>query len=144
MINENLFRIRLDGAPYSTAYCSNPELIENYDLAIQDTENVWICHHKFEAYFTRNELMKIGRYYNCKPRELIFCKDERTHHYWPHKGDIIRNSKSKGREPWNKGKQMSDEYKEKCRKNSIGRVFSESTRQKISEKLRGNQNGRKR
>ena len=30
--------------------CITPELIENYDLAIADTNNMWICHHRLETH----------------------------------------------------------------------------------------------
>ena len=38
--------------------------------------------------------------------------------------------------PWNKGKKMSDEYKEKCRKRTLGTKQSEETRKKRSDSLK--------
>ena len=60
-------------------YCSNPEQIQNYDLAIADKENIWVCHHKLEAWFTVKELKDMGRYYNVPARELIFVKTQKEH-----------------------------------------------------------------
>ena len=42
----------------------------------------------------------------------------------------------KERIPWNKGKKMSDEYKEKCRKRTLGTKQSEETRKKRSDSLK--------
>lgn len=42
----------------------------------------------------------------------------------------------KERIPWNKGKKMSDEYKEKCRKRILGTKQSEETRKKRSDSLK--------
>lgn len=37
MINEKVFRLKKNGEPYSKSICRNPELIENYEKAINDT-----------------------------------------------------------------------------------------------------------
>ena len=42
----------------------------------------------------------------------------------------------KKRTPWNKGKKMSIEYKEKCRKRTLGTKQSEETRKKRSDSLK--------
>lgn len=42
----------------------------------------------------------------------------------------------KERTPWNKGKKMSIEYKEKCRKRTLGTKQSEETRKKRSDSLK--------
>ena len=42
----------------------------------------------------------------------------------------------KERTPWNKGKKMSAEYKEKCRKRTLGTKQSEETRKKRSDSLK--------
>ena len=69
-------------------YCQTPELIENYEQAINDKTQTWECHHKDEirvlpsgmiAIRTKEELIENGRYYNCPPNELIFLtKAEHT------------------------------------------------------------------
>lgn len=65
------------------AYCKDDDLslIENYDKAIADTTQTWICHHKDEVkvlpsgikvYRSREEMIENGRYYHCPANELIF------------------------------------------------------------------------
>lgn len=67
----------------STLFCRTPELIENYEEAINDTEEVWVCHHRDECKTlpsgimvirTKEELEENGRYYDCPPNELIFLR----------------------------------------------------------------------
>lgn len=47
-------------------------LIKNYEQAINDTENVWDCHHINELTFTKKELIKMNMYYKRPASELIF------------------------------------------------------------------------
>lgn len=70
--------------PKHKQYCSNLDRIENYDEAIKSSE-MYICHHKLEAFFTRKELIAMGKYYNRPARELIFLT-YKEHRNWPHKG----------------------------------------------------------
>ena len=72
MICEQYFRIKKNGEPYTGCYCRHPELIENYDLAIADETQAWDCHHRFEALFTKQELIKYNWYYDVEPNCLIF------------------------------------------------------------------------
>lgn len=74
MISMSRLLIKKDGTPYSNCYCAYPELIENYEEAVNDTENEWICHHKLEQVFTSEELKRAGWYYNRKPEEFVFIK----------------------------------------------------------------------
>lgn len=55
MINEQVFRIRKNGKPYSNCLCTTPNLIENYDKAIADKTQTWICHHRLETYTSDGE-----------------------------------------------------------------------------------------
>jgi len=69
-------------------FCQTPELIENYEQAINDETQTWECHHRDEVKIlpsgievrrSREELIENGRYYNCPPNELIFLtKAEHT------------------------------------------------------------------
>ena len=68
MINKAMFNKKL---PYK-CYCDTPELIENYEKAIADSTQTWECHHRFEALFTRQELIKYNWYFNVEPSCLIF------------------------------------------------------------------------
>ena len=47
-----------------------------------------------------------------------------------------KTSFKKDRTPWNKGKKMSDEYKQKCRERVLGTKQSEETRKKRSNSLK--------
>lgn len=85
MINKRHFLTK-NGKPGKNSYCDTPELIKNYDEAVNDDIVVWICHHKLEAFFTVEELKEMDRYYHVPPRELIFLKSEKDHTFWPHKG----------------------------------------------------------
>ena len=58
-------------------YCREDlSLIENYDLAINDTTQTWDCHHRGEILpcgrFSPNDLNKFGLYFNRPAAELIF------------------------------------------------------------------------
>lgn len=62
-------------------YCKDDiSLIENYQIAINDNTQTWVCHHKDEVkvlpsgikvYRSKEELIENGRYYNCPANELI-------------------------------------------------------------------------
>lgn len=109
-------------------YCMTPELIENYDLAIADKEKVWICHHRKEEFYTSKELVEMNMYFNVSPDDLVFCRNEKEHHKYPHKGVEIAtechkgqkrseetkkkmSEAKKGKTSWRKGKNISEEHK---------------------------------
>ena len=56
--------------------CEDLSLIENYELAINDTTQTWDCHHRGEVLpcgrFSRDDLKKFGLYFNRPAAELIF------------------------------------------------------------------------
>ena len=55
------------------SYCKDDiSLIENYDKAIADNTQTWVCHHRRETIFTPKDLKEIGEYYNRSACELIF------------------------------------------------------------------------
>ena len=74
--------------------CKTPELIENYNEAINDTTQMWDCHHRLETHFSdgtkRNEddflsgkeLQDQNLYFHRPPEELIFLtkSEHRTLH----------------------------------------------------------------
>ena len=107
-------------------YCKNPELIENYNKAIIDTENIWECHHKLEAFFTMKELIEMDRYYNVPARELIFVKNRKEHLRWPHKGKNIMYEKMKN-------KKLTEEHKEKISKSHTGKKHSKEHVEKLAK-----------
>lgn len=80
MISKKYFRLKQNGEPCTRCYCQHPELIENYEKAIADTTQVWICHHRFENLgFTHKQLKNMKMYYDVEPKDLIFLtKSEHT------------------------------------------------------------------
>lgn len=119
MINEKRFRIRKDGKPYSQTFCTKPELIENYDKAIADKTQTWECHHRNEKFYTMQELIDLGLYYDCPPCELIFLTlAEHNKEY--HKGKAHHSEEAKQKIKEKRAKQAmkphSEETKEKMRK----------------------------
>ena len=56
--------------------CEDLSLIENYELAINDTTQTWECHHRGEVLpcgrFSIDDLKKFELYFNRPASELIF------------------------------------------------------------------------
>lgn len=102
--------------------------IENYDKAINDTTQMWHCHHRDEVKVlpsgmtivrSKQELIENGRYYNCPANELIFLT--KSEHSRLHK----------------KGQILSEEHRRKISEAKKGKLRSEETRRKISESQKG-------
>ena len=55
MINKEMFRLKKNGEPNYRCYCRNPELIENYELAIADETQTWEVHHRKEEFYSYAE-----------------------------------------------------------------------------------------
>lgn len=63
-------------------FCENYKSIENYDKAIADDSQTWICHHRLETHnsdgkprmaaLSSAELKALDMYFNRPPEELIF------------------------------------------------------------------------
>lgn len=141
MICKLHFRVKLDCSPYFDCFCIVPELIENYDLAISDTTQTWVCHHRLETHFSdgtprpknaqlsREELIALGMYYNRPSEELIFLT-EKEHNNVHHKekkrsGETRRNISEalKGKPSLRKGIKTGPR--------------SEETKKKLSESHKG-------
>lgn len=116
-------------------FCKDYTKIENYDKAINDETQVWVCHHRLETckYKDRNRkewirrdenipmrvLKFLGLYYDRPPEELIFMtNDEHTTHH------LI-------------GHEVSEETREKLRKFNLGKKHTEETKRKLSEMFKG-------
>ena len=107
-------------------YCKNDiSLIENYDKAISDKDNIWDCHHRRESKTPRKELIEIGEYYNRPAEELIFLNQ--SEHMSLH---------NRGKPTWIKGKHFSEETRKKISEASRNR--SEETKLKLSIAKMGN------
>lgn len=111
-------------------FCQNPELIENYDLAISDETQMWECHHRLEEFVSKQWLIDHNDYYNVSPNELIFLtktEHRRLHRVWRNKSLMTEEIKKK--------------ISETKKKNPIrfwkGKNLSEETKRKISESKKG-------
>lgn len=156
MINESRFRLKKDGTPNKKCFCQNPELIENYEVAVADTTQTWHCHHRLETHnsdgerrlvdLTKEELIALGIYFDRPPEELIFLTHS-EHRSLHNKGKKIgpfseehkaKLSKAhKGKPSWNKGKEFSEDYKRKLSLSHKGKHLPEETRAKMSEARKG-------
>lgn len=127
MISERKFKLNVP----SRLFCRNPELIENYDKAIADTTQIWVCHHRLETHnsdgerrlvdLTVEELKALGMYYDRPPKELIFLTH--TEHSKLHKPHL--------------GKTHSKEARLKMSKGMKGKHHSEEWKRRMSELIKG-------
>lgn len=104
MIGEARFKLKKNGEPYKNCYCRNPELIENYELAIADETQTWEVHHRKEELYSQKELIERGEYFDVSPEELIFLTESEHHKIDP---------KCKRVGEAHKGKKLSEEHKRK-------------------------------
>ena len=129
-------------------------LIQNYDKAISDKEQIWDCHHRLGTVIPKKKLLEIGLYFNRPAIELIFLTHEE--HTILHRKGKRHSEKSKqkmsealkGRIPWNKGLITSEETKRKQseakkgknkgeKNHMYGKTHTEESKQKMSEALKG-------
>lgn len=114
MVNEN----------YAYAYCiEDISKIENYDKAIADTTQTWVCHHRLEMqdepFNSAEYLKKNNLYYHRPAAELIFLT--RGEHTKLH----------------STGRRLSEESCRKISESNKGRKFSKEHRRKLSEAMKG-------
>lgn len=123
-------------------YCRHPELIENYEKAIADTTQTWLCHHRLETHnsdgerrlvdLSYKELIALGMYYDRPPEELIFLT--RAEHKSLH--TVSEEARRKISEA-HKGKPHSEEARLKMSAAKKGKHRSEETKRKMSEAHKG-------
>lgn len=127
-------------------YCKEDILkIENYDKAIADTTQTWVCHHRTEIWWncTRKELLENECYYNRKACELIFLTPA-EHNSLHHKGKSLTaehkrrlsasmKGKNKGRISSFKGKSRSDKIRLKISESMKGKEFTAEHKRRLSE-----------
>lgn len=110
--------------------------IENYEQAINDKENMWICHHRLELTLdgefahSADELDKLGMYYNRPYFELIFLT--KTQHGELH-GSTITSEEMANR-------LNNEDCKRKMREAKLGSKrgpMSEELKKKISDARKG-------
>ena len=136
----------------SFKYCKYFTQIENYDKAIADKHEHWVCHHRLEQVFTQEELERAGWYYDRKPQELIYLPIS-FHHNNPDihisvrrhflqkkqkKLEILRELyKIEVPKKPRKFGPHSEEHKMKISESMKGHKVSEETRNKISKANKG-------
>lgn len=122
-------------------YCKEDiSKIKNYDLAIADTTQTWVCHHRTEIWWncTAQDLIDNECYYHRKACELIFLtpvEHIRLHNQGKHHTEETRRKMSeakKGKEPWNKGRTASIATRRKLSESHKGRTLTEEHRKKIA------------
>ena len=102
-------------------YCNESlSLIENYNKAISDSNQMWHCHHRRENISSRKELIEKNEYYNRPASELIFLTK------YEHNALHFKGNK------YMLGKHLSDETKIKISESHKGKLHSEEAKQKIS------------
>lgn len=118
----------------SRQYCyQDISLIENYDKAVADKENMWDCHHRVGTIMNCNnkQLKEVGAYYDRPAHDLIFLRHDE--HLSLHKN---------GNKVW-VGRHHSEETRRKLseakkgNKNHLGKHHSEESKRKMSEVKRG-------
>ena len=102
-------------------------LIENYDKAIADTTQTWVCHHRRELEPDRKtieDLKALGLYWNRPPEELIFLTN--SDHWKLHmKGE---NNPMFGKSSWEKctEEEKADRkhrYSKSMKGKNVGKTF---------------------
>lgn len=111
---------------YAKSYCCEElSLIENYELAIADTTQMWEIHHRRGTIYSKKDLKEIGEYYNRPAAELIFLTP--TAHRQLHFKGVPR--------PDLKGVPKSEEHKKAIGEAHIGIPRSEATKKAIGDAL---------
>lgn len=102
-------------------YCNGDiTKIENYELAVADNTQTWVCHHRLETHnsddakrlvhIQKKELIELDMYYNRPPEELIFLTSD-EHSKLHHKGKTL--SEETKQKLSKAGKSLSKEVKQK-------------------------------
>ena len=120
--------------------CEDLSLIENYELAINDTTQTWDCHHRGEVLpcgrFSQDDLKKFGLYFNRPAAELIFLTP--TAHRQLHlKGVPLSEETKKALIEAHKGVPLSEEHKKAISDSLKGHSVSEATKKAISDAMKG-------
>lgn len=131
--------------------CEDISLIENYNKAINDRSQSYICHHRLETdkNMSVKELIEKNLYYNRPANELIlltFSEHSTLHNKGRLHSKETKEKQSKIKQKyfethtiWNKGLKtgpQSEETKLKKSISHIGKHPSEETKQKQSERMK--------
>ena len=121
------------------SYCKEDiSKIKNYEQAVNDTTQVWDCHHMTETWWncSKKDLIENECYYHRKACELIFlthAEHARLHRKGNKHSEETRRKIGEAR----KGKTISEETRRKLIEALKGRTFSEDTHRKMSEAHKG-------
>ena len=95
-------------------YCRDDlSKIENYEKAIADTTQTWVCHHRLELTLdgepalTRKQLKMHDMYYHRPYYELIFLTDAEHRKLHMHMSEETKRKMSESMKDKNKGKHLS-------------------------------------
>lgn len=142
----------------SFAYCKYFTQIENYDKAIADKHEHWVCHHRLEQVFTTDELMRAGWYFDRKPQELIYLPVSfhnnnpdihigvRRHFLQIKQKKIERLQELYKMDAPKKPREygpLSEEHKRNISESMKGHEVSKETRNKISKANKGRSHSKK-
>lgn len=135
------------GLKYMKKFVREGELekIENYEQAINDKENMWVCHHRLELTLDgefanyKKDLIRMGMYYNRPAFELIFLKKSDHMKLHSHVQPCSKATREKlaklmiGTKGLRCGAKLSDETKEKLRQANLGKKHKPEEIQKMRE-----------
>ena len=116
-------------------YCKNYTQIENYEEAINDSTETWICHHILGEILSSEQLKKHDFYYDVPPCMLKFVtkKEHSKIHRKSHAHPYRKSHAHPYRKNSFKIRKLSEETRKKISESCKGRKFSVETRKKISE-----------
>lgn len=125
-------------------YCYEPELVENYDKAMADTEQMWVCHHRVETIMCcgREELISKGAYYDRPAHDIILLTRAEHRHVHnegrnnPMLGRYLSEETRKRLSNQRKGVKKSDEHRHKISVATFKRWENKEARRVQSEKLK--------
>lgn len=134
-------------------FCKDYTQIENYEEAVNDTTQTWVCHHILGEILSKEQLIDHDFYYDVPPCMLKFMtksEHRRLHQNGKHLSEETRrkiSASEKGKIGWNKGIPHTEEHSRKISEAlkgkpspRKGKILSEETRRKISESKKGEKN----
>lgn len=127
-------------------FCKEYTQIENYEKAIEDNTQTWVCHHILGEFLSKEQLIEHNFYYDVPACMLKFVtkrEHRRIHQNGKPRSAETRKKISeseKGKSGWNKGIPHTEEHSRKISEalkgkpsTRKGKILSEETRRKMSE-----------
>lgn len=119
--------------------CKDYTKIDNYEEAVNDTTQTWICHHILGEILSREQLEAHDFYYNvpsCMLKFVTWSEHARLHKQGRTLSEEHRRKLSESL----KGHTVSEKARCKMSEARKGKSLSEETRRKMSESLKGENN----